>query len=61
MRAAPPLLLKDLTSEQRRGGSCAYCDRQVSTRTAVPIEPRHDANGVRLFLRAHPACVRADS
>ncbi|MCA1222358.1 hypothetical protein [Streptomyces sp. 8L] len=54
---SPPLALAELTDGQRRGGVCAYCGTPVSNRTAVDLGTRLDADGIRIFPRAHPDCV----
>lgn len=46
-----------LTTEQRRGGACAYCDMPVSTGSAVDLGVRLDIDGIRIFPRAHRGCL----
>ncbi|MCA1220687.1 hypothetical protein [Streptomyces sp. 8L] len=53
--SVPPL--EALTEEQRRGGACVYCGLPVPTGTAVDLGARRQADGTRIFPRAHPACL----
>jgi hypothetical protein len=52
-----PLTIGSFNDEQRRGGACARCGLPVSTGSAVDLGERLDADGVRLFPRAHGACL----
>ncbi|MCA1223291.1 hypothetical protein [Streptomyces sp. 8L] len=52
--------LSGLTGSQHRGSACAFCDRPVSNDNAVDLGERRDADGVRIFPRAHPECVEAE-
>ncbi|MGQ4517183.1 hypothetical protein [Streptomyces sp. DW26H14] len=51
--------LSGLTGSQHRGSACAFCGRPVSNNSAVDLGERRDADGVRVFPRAHPECVKA--
>ncbi|MGQ4517082.1 hypothetical protein [Streptomyces sp. DW26H14] len=49
----------ELTDEQRRGATCAYCAAAVTTGSAVDLGERRDADNIRVFPRAHPECTEA--